>query len=256
MFLKNYLQKYFLCPHGAQHCCYVLSRTGNIVRQGAMLPPQRVLVLPGPKTRTHCGGNVVSCDVAKRGNIILRTARTQETFREDFQKNFMCPWHKICVGHKCCARGKTSQHLGNMITSQCVLVLTQRRILVAAALCSLVQVKTTSPESYRVRPSSGMVAPSATAEVSVYLQPGNQKAWRVVTQARFPLLESWSLGVNVGALPASSSCHYDVRMTKGFGRAQLYFAITVESSQKHHCNQEHVHETLTQGIPKGRTCPE
>ena len=36
---------------------------------------------------------------------------------EDFQKQLLCPGHKLCVRHRCCTRGKTSQHLGNMITS-------------------------------------------------------------------------------------------------------------------------------------------
>ena len=63
--------------------------------------------------------------VAKRGNIVARYADTNVP--EDLQKHLLCPGHKICVRCKCCARGKTSQHLRNMITSamlppQCVLV--------------------------------------------------------------------------------------------------------------------------------------
>ena len=59
--------------------------------------------------------------VAKRVNIVSRRVDTT-TVSEDSQKRFMGP------GHKCCARGETSQHLGNMITSamlppQCVPVL-------------------------------------------------------------------------------------------------------------------------------------
>ena len=76
--------------------------------------------------RQHC---VLRCclPMAKRGNIVARHADTTNV-SEDFQKRFMCPGHKICFGHKCYARGKTSQHLGNVITSamlppQCVLVL-------------------------------------------------------------------------------------------------------------------------------------
>ena len=74
---------------------------------------------PG-KTRTHCGGNFVSCDVARpwQNAALLRAARTQQMFLKIF-RNILCPGHKICVGQKCCARGKTSQHLGNMITCQC-----------------------------------------------------------------------------------------------------------------------------------------
>ena len=53
---------------------------------------------------------------AKRCNIVARRADTRNV-SEDFQKHFLCPGHKICVRTKCCARGKTSQHLGNMITS-------------------------------------------------------------------------------------------------------------------------------------------
>ncbi|XP_078354985.1 motile sperm domain-containing protein 2-like, partial [Oculina patagonica] len=35
------------------------------------------------------------------------------------------------------------------------------------------KVKTTSPESYRVRPSSGVIPATSSAEVSVFLQPGH-----------------------------------------------------------------------------------
>ncbi len=34
------------------------------------------------------------------------------------------------------------------------------------------KVKTTSPEKYRVRPSTGIVRPKGSAEISVYLHPG------------------------------------------------------------------------------------
>ena len=65
--------------------------------------------------------------VAKRGNIVARGADTRNVSK-DFQEQFLCLGHKICVCHKCCARGKTSQHLRNMTTSvtlppQCVLAL-------------------------------------------------------------------------------------------------------------------------------------
>ena len=45
-----------------------------------------------------------------------------------------------------------------------------------------IQVKTTSPESYRVRPSSGVIPASSSAEVSVFLQPG-KKTLHVKLQA-------------------------------------------------------------------------
>ena len=34
------------------------------------------------------------------------------------------------------------------------------------------QIKTTSPENYRVRPSSGPISPGETAEINIFLQPG------------------------------------------------------------------------------------
>ena len=86
---------------------------------------------PG-KTRTHCSGNIVSYDVARSWKNVatwLRADRTQKNVSEEFQKHFMCPGHKICAArYECCVRGKTSRHLGNMITSamfppQCFLVL-------------------------------------------------------------------------------------------------------------------------------------
>ena len=78
---------------------------------------------PG-KTRTHCGGNIVSFDVsrvAKRAATLLRSAWTQQMFLKFFRNIF-------CVRNKCFARGKTGQHLGNMralamLPPQCVLVL-------------------------------------------------------------------------------------------------------------------------------------
>ena len=38
---------------------------------------------------------------------------------------------------------------------------------------STLQVKTTSPEKYRVRPSSGYVKPGSDVEVVIHLQNGN-----------------------------------------------------------------------------------
>ena len=79
---------------------------------------------PG-KTRTYWGGNIVSCDVARlwqNAATLVRAVRTQETFLKIFRKRI------FCVRHKCCVRGRTSQHLRNIITSamlppKCVLVL-------------------------------------------------------------------------------------------------------------------------------------
>ncbi len=38
------------------------------------------------------------------------------------------------------------------------------------------QVKTTSPDSYRVRPSTGVIKPDSAAEVSVYLIQGRESS--------------------------------------------------------------------------------
>ena len=55
--------------------------------------PHSSLVVLGPgKTRTHCGGNIVSCDVARSWQneaTLLRDARTQEKFLEIF-RNIFC----------------------------------------------------------------------------------------------------------------------------------------------------------------------
>ena len=69
--------------------------------------------------RTHCGGNIVSCNVARpwKNEATLLHAAWTRNVSEDFQKHFLCPGHKICVGHKCCMRGKTRTHLGNMISN-------------------------------------------------------------------------------------------------------------------------------------------
>ena len=78
---------------------------------------------PAKREYIH-GGNSVSCYVARswqNAEILLHAARTQEMFLKISRTIF-------CVRHKCCARGKTTQHLRNMITSamlppQCVFVL-------------------------------------------------------------------------------------------------------------------------------------
>ena len=81
------------------------------------------VALGAGKTRTHCGGNIVSCDVVRPWQNSRADTRNVS---EDFQKHFWDPGHKICVGHKRYARGKTRQHLGDMsamLPPQCVLVL-------------------------------------------------------------------------------------------------------------------------------------
>ena len=83
--------------------------------------------------------------VAKRGNIVARRADTRNV-SEDVQKHFMYPGHKICVRHKCCARGKTRTHLGNMITSamlppQCVLVFPGPYTFITPSIRFLVSMK-------------------------------------------------------------------------------------------------------------------
>ena len=73
----------------------------------------------------------MSYDVARpwhNASTLLRAARKQEMFLKILRNIFCVQDTKFGVRHKCCARGKTSQHLGNTITSamllpQCVLVL-------------------------------------------------------------------------------------------------------------------------------------
>ena len=90
---------------------------------------QHLIILRNHACPTHSlrprqNEDIVSSDVARpwqNAATLLRAARTQETFLKIFRNSF-------CVRHKCCALGKTSQHLRNMITSamsppQCVLVL-------------------------------------------------------------------------------------------------------------------------------------
>ena len=76
--------------------------------------------VPG-KTRTHCDRRTVSYDVARQWHYtatLLRAARTQGMLLKIFRNiTFACPWHTVYVGHKCCVRGKTSQHLGNMLAT-------------------------------------------------------------------------------------------------------------------------------------------
>ena len=77
---------------------------------------------------------VLRCCLPWQNTATLSVARRSDTIdvSGDFQEHFLlCPGHKICVRHKCCAHGKTNQHLRNMITSailppQCVLVLPTR----------------------------------------------------------------------------------------------------------------------------------
>ena len=76
---------------------------------------------PG-KTRTHCGGNSVSCDVARPWQNVatfVRAARTQEMFLKIFRNILCVQGHKICVGHKCCARGKRGHIRETWSRQQC-----------------------------------------------------------------------------------------------------------------------------------------
>ena len=55
------------------------------------LPHQKIWQLGPGKTRTHCGGNIVSCDVARswENEATLRAARTQQMFLKIFRKYFV-----------------------------------------------------------------------------------------------------------------------------------------------------------------------
>ena len=53
-----------------------------------------------PENREHCGGNIVSCDVARPGQnvaTLFRAARTQQMFLKIFRNIFLCPGHEICT---------------------------------------------------------------------------------------------------------------------------------------------------------------
>ena len=85
---------------------------------------------PAKTGETHCGGNTVPYAMlpvrfAKRSNVAQR-ADTRNVPGDLVRNIFWSPGHKICVRHTCCARGKTSTHLGSTTTSamlppQCVL---------------------------------------------------------------------------------------------------------------------------------------
>ncbi|XP_032242168.2 motile sperm domain-containing protein 2 [Nematostella vectensis] len=62
------------------------------------------------------------------------------------------------------------------------------------------KVKTTSPESYRVRPSSGVINQGSSAEVSVYLQPGLATT---VSRDKFLVMSMRVTGANTNAEVAS-----------------------------------------------------
>ena len=84
---------------------------------------------PG-KTRTHCGGNIVSYDAARAWQntaTSLRAARTQEMLLKVFRNTF-------CVRHNCCAPGKTRQHLREMLAP---LVLPPQSILALLGPCTI-----------------------------------------------------------------------------------------------------------------------
>ena len=64
-----------------------------------------------------CGGHIVPYDVRVRGKTkkntatLLRTAWTREMLLKIFRNIFGGKNTNICVRHRCCARGKTNQHL-------------------------------------------------------------------------------------------------------------------------------------------------
>ena len=98
------------------------------------------------KTRTHCGGIIVPFH-GKIGQH-CRAPRGHGTV-------FFCPGHKNCVFHKCFARCKTGQHLGNILPPQFVparfagaLVL----ILLTVGPCSLVRSRIYLPFCFLIGP--------------------------------------------------------------------------------------------------------
>ena len=108
----------------------------------------------GTLWRQHC---VLRCcpSVAKWGNIVARRADTRNV-PEDFQKLFMCPEHKICVGHECCRVAKwvnswengIHDHVSNVASTLCPhfagpLVLSRRFPLSVCSFCPIVAVNPT-----------------------------------------------------------------------------------------------------------------
>ena len=100
------------------------------------------------------------------GNMVAHRANTRNV-SEDFQKQFLCSGHKICVRHKRCARGKTSRHLGNMIASA---MLPPQGVLVLPAPKALAklytQLKQLEP-SYKIKTCDGGW-PNGTAKSSQF----------------------------------------------------------------------------------------
>ena len=79
---------------------------------------------PG-KTRTQCGGNIVSCDVARpwQSAALSRAARTQEMFLKIFRNIFWCPPQMLRLWQNESTSEKHDHARHATLPPQCVLVL-------------------------------------------------------------------------------------------------------------------------------------
>ena len=106
-------------PIGAASVVAVLAIAGQEVGHsfGEKWKTKRHL---GPRKTTHCGGNIVSCDVARP----WCAPRTQEMFLKIFRNIFLCPEHKICVRKMLRAWQNEStfekhDHVSNVVATKC-----------------------------------------------------------------------------------------------------------------------------------------
>ena len=119
---------------------HILSRVSQVlVVHGQELVPRLQSAITLGQTSFHLrkrvGGHIVAPTLCptmlpvpgKTRQHVARRADTRNV-SEVYQQHILCPGHKMCFRYRCYASGKTSQRLGNMITSamlppQCVLVL-------------------------------------------------------------------------------------------------------------------------------------
>jgi len=93
-----------------------------------------------------------------------QSRKREETSKRKSRFEFIGPLITICPADEIvfCGAANTSGELLSILT-----------ITNTISTNVAYKVKTTSPENYRVRPSSGLVAPEASVEVNIHLQPGH-----------------------------------------------------------------------------------
>ena len=168
-------------------------------------------------------------------SVAKRRARAYtRNVSEDFQKQFLFLGHTICVHNKCCVRGKTSQHLRNMITSailppQGVLVLPAHwNWLECVILCRWLKIEVTAWRKQRIYAVSFRL--SSHRSVVCY-QKRRQTADEVSDSQLLTIQFEWKQQVKplgstfVGTSPEFEVALYTVCFLAGGGKSEIHVEL-------------------------------